>query len=510
MRSNLNTRINLARKTGKFIDVPAPRGGLNTRDPLQEMPITDAFRLENWVPQANGLTSRKGYVVATENYSSYPETIIHYLSGVTSQIITASGSVLYTDDGEDTLTSIATGLSNARWRGTQLGSNLILVNGADAPRNWDGTTITTPSFSGDLSTYGTTNIDGIHKHKNRVYMWDTSYPNFFYGGVNSISGAFTEFNLENVSDTAGNIIEIKTISRDAGDGPDDYIAFILSTGEVLIYQGSDPGDANSWALVGKYKIPPIIAKNCATEFAGDILIATKADIVKLSDVINYSGESGGFNLKPSKLSGAIRDNFNLYGSNYGWQLLTYPTEGWIILNVPLTTNSTYRQFILNTVTGGATQFTNWNGSVFGVVNEKLYFGADTTLYNANSSKSDNGSGIPLVGSQAFSNFGTPSRKKPNNAKLFLLTEGQVSAELAIAYDFEAAKFNAVQESSTSTAIWNTAKWDQAFWAGKTAVNIRYTLSGLGVYVSPKVSLTTTNQEITWNTITYNFNVAENF
>ena len=32
------------------VDVPAPVGGLNTRDNLGDMPIEDAIELVNWIP----------------------------------------------------------------------------------------------------------------------------------------------------------------------------------------------------------------------------------------------------------------------------------------------------------------------------------------------------------------------------------------------------------------------------------------------------------------------------
>jgi hypothetical protein len=41
-------------------------------------------------------------------------------------------------------------------------------------------------------------------------------------------------------------------TNDAGDGVDDYAAFVFSTGEVLVYQGDDPGSVNAWSLIGRF------------------------------------------------------------------------------------------------------------------------------------------------------------------------------------------------------------------------------------------------------------------
>lgn len=495
-----------ARRTSQVIDIPAPAGGKNSRDSLGLMPITDAVELINWLPTSNGLRSRKGSATQT-SYSTQVETVISYVSGSTSTLITAEGGNLYTDDGAGTKNSIASSLTNDRWFAAKIAENMVLVNGADAPRNFDGSSITTPTFSGDLSTYGEENIDGINLHKNRLYMWDSDYGNFFYGGTNSVSGAFAEFNLNRVSSTGGNLLEMKTISRDAGDGPDDYAAFILDTGEILIYQGSDPGDANSWALVGKYMAPPLISKGCAHEFAGDVLMLTRADLIKLSDVIKYGSESGGFNIAPSKLTGDIKSDFAQYGTNYGWQLLTFPSNGWIVINVPEVVNSDYHQYIVDTVTGGYTKIMGWDAIRFGSHDGKLYFGGATDLWQASTGLTDNGADISLIAQPAFNNLGVSRKKKISNARLYVESEGEINADLQIAYDYNAPAFQGTQSSQTVGAEWDVAEWDTAEWAGVSARLVNFVTSGVGLYVTIQLQVKISGQELIWYETTYNFDVA---
>ncbi len=492
------------------VDVPPALGGKNSRDNISIMPETDAIELINWIPGVRGLRSRKGSVEATTGYSNEVESLITYQNGATKEFISASGTTLYTDNGAGTLTSKATGLTNARWQGDKLGSNLMIANGADAPRNYDGSTITTITFTGDLDTYGPEKIHSFKKHNNRVYAWDIDYPNFFYGGVNAVAGSFAEFPLENISNTGGNVVEIKTISRDAGDGPDDFIAFILDTGEIILYQGSNPGDAAAWALVGRFQAPPLIGIRCAVEFAGDVLMLTETDLVKLSDVIQYGSEQGGFNLTPSKLSGDITDDFLTYGTNFGWSLNVYPGGGWIVINVPETTNSKYHQFIVNTTTNGYTVFNGWNAQVFGIINKKLYFGQGTVLVQGDTGTDDRGAGIALRSRQAFSKLGTARRKKISNARLYMESVGTLNIDFSLGLDFD---FPNPQGSQTSTVVgseWDVAAWDVAEWSGDDARLVNFVVAGLGVFVSPQVSMTIKGQRVTWHQTTYNFNVAETY
>jgi len=498
----------LGRATSRTQDVPAPIGGLNTRDSLGAMEVTDALELVNWIPQSTGLVSRKGYEESNADYTDTIETIIPYIQGTTRYVITAAGDELFYDTGSAE-TSLGTGFGNARWRAAKIAANMVLVNGQDAPRNFDGTTLTTPSITGDLALYGEENINGIHLHRNRLYMWDTNYPNVFYGGANSVSGGFTEFQLDRVSQTGGNLIEVKSITQDAGDGFDDYIAFILDTGEVLVYQGSDPSDASNWSLVGKYLIPPIIGLNCAVEFGGDILILTKQDLIRLSEVMKYGSETGGFNLQPSKLSGAISTDYATYGGQYGWSLSVYPKGGWIIVNVPEQTNVNYHQYITNTITGASTKFVGWNCSCFGVLGDNLFMGMEG-LYKADSGLDDDGSDIALSAKQAFTNLGIPNPKKISNIRMYLSSDGLLNITVSLGFDFGIAYPQSVQPSMAVGAEWDVAAWDVAQWASTQARRITFTTSGTGVFVSMSNLFQIQGQQINWYASTYNFDIAKAF
>jgi hypothetical protein len=527
----------LARATSKAVDIPAPIGGLNTRDSLSAMPPTDALQLVNYIPQQSGLKSRLGYTTATgtldfffsdsnnfyfadgnnfvftgssDTYSGAVETTIPYIQGLTSLMITASGGELYSDNTSGTLTTLGTGFGNARWEGEKLGVNMVLVNGADAPQNFNGTTLSTPSFTGDLATYGAANINGIHKHRNRIYMYDTDYGNFFVGGVNAVSGDFDEFQLDRVSNTGGNITCIKSITKDAGDGIDDYLAIMLNTGEVILYQGSDPTDADNFALVGKFMMPPLINRRCATEFSGDIICLTKQDVIKLSDVIKYTSESGGFNTNPSKLSGAITNDYNTYGDIWGYQITTYPRGGWIIINIPEVEAQAAHQYVINVVTGASTQFMGWEANCFGVLNNNLYFGEEARTCLADSGLSDDGADIQLIGRQAFTNLGISQRKKINNVKLFIQADGALDIDLSVAYDFGVATPQGTQGSVATGVLWDTVLWDTASWSSVQSSTLSFTTAGLGVYTSIQKNLSIQGQQINWYATTYNFDTGKAF
>ena len=91
----------------------------------------------------------------------------------------------------------------------------------------------------------------------------------------------SRFPLHYVAETGGNIVLIESLTMDGGNGPDDFIAFILDTGECLIYQGSDPANAADWSIVGRFRVPPPLNGKCVTRIGGDSLMLTAAGLILL-------------------------------------------------------------------------------------------------------------------------------------------------------------------------------------------------------------------------------------
>jgi hypothetical protein len=60
---------------------------------------------------------------------------------------------------------------------------------------------------------------------------------------------------------------VTTFSHDGGNGVTDFIAFIMSSGDCLIYLGNDPGNANAWSLVGIYRLSPPVGPRAVANTA---------------------------------------------------------------------------------------------------------------------------------------------------------------------------------------------------------------------------------------------------
>jgi len=493
--------------------VAAPIGGWNTRDSLSAMPNIDAVELDNWFPTSGSVVSRNGFESFSTGFPSAPETIVEYNSGVLQEMVAASGSKLYTVDDAGAKTEIGTGLSNARWQTANFNSFLLLVNGADTPRSWNGTILSTLTITlkdgGGTPIVGTTSADmeGINIFKNRVYMWSTSEQRFFVGGVNAIQGDFTEFPLSRISQLGGSLLAMGTITRDGGSGADDLACFIMSTGEVIIYNGDNPTDANSWALEGRYRIPRPVSVRGVCQYKGDLKVITENDFTSVLEVI----AQGGIDVNPSKLTGAVSTAFRTYSSNYGWQALTYTRGDMLIMNVPISTNSTYNQYITNTVTGAACKFSGLNGSTFGIYKGDLYFGNSTSIFKADTGSNDNGADINLSGQTAFTTFNTPNRKRFISLRHVIKSSAAINMDVSVAVDYGNTQQSLISSSVSSGTQWDTAQWDTFQWAAEeTAQNITTSLSSNGVAFSNKINISLSGDSAEWFRTDYNVDIMQGF
>lgn len=469
----------------------APIGGLNTRDAKSAMPETDAIDLVNWFPTPTGLFSRNGYSSFCTGLGNNVETLAEYHAGAVRKFIAAAGGTIW-EIGSGTAISLGTGFSNARWQWANFNAFINLVNGVDAPQKYDGTTLSANGWTGSGLT--PENLIGVHAFKNRLYYWEASSQDFWYGGINAITGTLTKFPLSRVGQKGGNLIAIKSITRDGGSGPDDVVAFFMSSGTVIVYQGSDPGTADTWSIQGIYNIGAPISVRSLVETKGDIKILTRGDEVSLLQVMT----SGGFNDNPSKLSGAISADSKVYGSNYGWQAVLYPKGNMIVYNVPLATNSSYIQYVQNTITGAFTKFTGWNARCFGTYNNALYFGGDGVVYKADDTTSDNGGYIVLSASQAFSRLGLARKKRINRYRPITRGTGQITLNTGLAFDYGDTLIN---QSSTSVQVgtpWDTSLWDVSYWSPEAVIQGEtFTGSGVGDAISIRLGASIRTSQLEW-------------
>ena len=292
-----------------------------------------------------------------------------------------------------------------------------------------------------------------------------------------------------------------TWNLDGGNGVDDYAVFLMSSGDVLLYQGSDP---SSWALLGTYKIGRPIAIRGAKKVAGDIVIITDQDFVFFSEVFKNDGSV----TQRGKLSGAAIEAVNDYGSNYGWEIAMYPKAGWLLINVPVANNTTYHQYVLNTITGAACKFTGMNASTWGMYNNNLYFGGNGKVFKADDGFNDNGANINCDIQAAYNNLGSPQEKIVNSYRNTIKLDGSAVVNSIVNFDYGRGETSQNSSSVAQGSFWDVAMWDVAMWSpeGLTRNELIYS-SGQGVDLGMRIKVSINGQQLFWYRTDYSVSVS---
>ena len=148
MRQPLMDRRNHAQKSEVF-SLPAPTGGWNARDNLAAMPPLDAIKMINFFPEVDGVTLRKGDVLFASGLSGEVEFLFEYEGLTSNDLLAASdGNVYDITAGGAIGGTIGTGFTNAQWQAENYNARAFIVNGADAPQDWNGSTLSATSWSG--------------------------------------------------------------------------------------------------------------------------------------------------------------------------------------------------------------------------------------------------------------------------------------------------------------------------------------------------------------------------
>lgn len=463
--------------------LPPPVGGWNTRDDPVQMGPTDATHLVNWWPRRRDVQMRRGFTShatgLTGNANDYVDTVVEFFDGTTRKLLAAVDDTIYDATSAGAASSLQGSLTNGRWQTAMMDGIMGLVNGADSPLTFDGTSIASMTVSGSGLT--TSDLVGINVFKSRSYFWETGSPDFWYSSTNALGGALTKFALGEVARKGGYLVAMENWTRDGGDGVDDFAVFIMSSGEVIVYQGSDPGSSSDWAKVGSYVIPTPLDIRGAARVGAEILLVTENDLITLPSAFRTPSPPA------SKLSGAIGLSGPAYRANTGWQTLFYGKRSMLIINVPVGAEQ-FEQYVVNLQTGAPARFTNQNARCWGVYDRDLYFGGtDGVVYLADTGTDDDDANIEADARQAWNDLGSPNEKHVTSFRgVFSGTTG-FRAGMAIAFDFENAMVTREVTTGGSGTPWGSP-WGSPWGATQDIIAGWETNAGSGVLVSPQVSI----------------------
>jgi hypothetical protein len=481
--------------------MPPPIGGWNARDQFDAMDPTDAVQLDNWFPDAGGVSVRRGFQsYATNVGSAAVATLAEFNSGGTRKFLAASsGHIWDISVSGSSPTSLGSGFTSDQWQTVNFLNRTFFMNGVNTMQVFDGTTLGNATFTGvTLST-----LVGGWQYQQGLYFWQNNSTGFWYSQLNSISGTLSFFDLAPFSPNGGNVVAITSITHDGGNGVLDFLAVILSSGDTLLYYGNDPSQLQAWQLVGRYRLSPPVSPRAVTTYGGDSFITTYDDHVMIEQQL-VALKVG--SLPPrSKVSTAVQMAVQANKGAFGWQALYYPRGRALIFNIP-NTDGTFDQHVCNTGLPAQPwcRYTGMNAHCWGLFKDQLYFGAaDGIVYQADIGHLDGLGAILATAQQAWNKLASASaafsgmggnRKRVTAGRPVVQSVGGISYNFSIGFDYNTPMVEAPISSPAIGSPWDTSPWDTSPWSNDYQVStIWHACGGSGTAISWAISIGSTEQ-----------------
>jgi len=171
------------------------------------------------------------------------------------------------------------------------GEASMLPGGTLGPVSYNGTAwanyFTTPA---SFYTWGSISAPfGGNVYKNRAYIIQKNSSTYGYTEIDSIIGTLTAVDLASILSEKAYLYGIRSIALSEGIEQKNVQAFVMSSGEILVYEGSYP-DSDDWQTVGRFVVPPPVYYNSFVDARGDSYVITESALVSLRTLFAQGDE----------------------------------------------------------------------------------------------------------------------------------------------------------------------------------------------------------------------------
>ena len=476
------------------IHLTAPIGGINTVAAGVDMPPGDSILSWNLIGGEYGLRSRLGWREWVTGLDGQVRSILPFTGstkdGALNRLFACTETGIW-DVSASTLTptkvfTFASTGPDAGW-----GSSCVFVNAAGNHFlcYWDdangyhvysesGATWT----AGGLPANPVTGVDPTKlafgmPWKNRLWMVERDTGRGWYTDVGAVTGAVTSFNFGARFQHGGDLRCLASFTRDGGSGADDGLVVVSGGGDVLFYQGTDPGLFGAFELRGVWYVGAVPSgRRLTTDNGGDVLLMTSTGVQSVDKML-----AGGAAYTAQYETAKIANLFNQLQASTanlrGWAMRLHPLDSCLMVLVPVAAGQATQQLVMSLSTKGWHRYRDlpigvcaepWGGTLYAGTEDGRVIVNDG--YVDGVLLSDPNSYLPIDFSllTAFANLGNPSSKRVQDVVTYVLSQGG-----AVVHRAEARYNGDMSEAAPITApaaagasAWDVGKWDAAKWGGE--------------------------------------------
>lgn len=451
---------------------PAPVGGLITNhDETIDVPGACSILL-NCFPTLTGARVRGGSAKygLTDDLGDVVSMLAYRYGGTQKMFAATAGGIFEMTSPATppaTVTADVSGLNGGDWSYAQFtntgGSYMIAANGSDAVRSYDGSSFSTPSITFSDSTTAN-QLNYVWPFKNQLFFLKNNSMDMYYLSSQAISGGASLFPIGGVVKRGGRLLTGFTWSVDSGDGMDDKCCFLTSEGEVAVYSGTDPSNANTFGIEQIYQVGKPLGKGAVLRNGGDALIATMDGLISLKRVAAEGVQN-------ASVSRAIEEEWRraAAAAPYGWKITAWPERNLAFVTFPENVVVNGLCFVFHTLTLRWAIIGNWRPTCFETLQGGLFFGAaDGYVRQAEISGTDDGLTFAAVYLSQFRPVSTTGqRKSATLASMLLRGTSAPNVRLFARADGDAAlpTYSTVTTGNSTSSEWDVGLWDEAIWDG---------------------------------------------
>jgi hypothetical protein len=312
----------------------------------------------------------------------------------------------------------------------------------------------------------------VWKYRNRLFFIQRRSMSAWYLDINSVGGALLEIPLSGAAGKGGTLLFGAVYSTDAGDGNDDKCVFVTTLGEVLVFTGTNPGDAANWRQEGRWALGKPMGMNAHTQIGGDLVVLTIEGIVPLSVALARDISQTELAMLTRTIKPMWRENV-AKRTTYPWTIARWDEYGALFVTWPGGNPGDRMCAVSNLATGAWCRFIGYDALCFLRRGADLFYGTqDGIIMQGERTGYDDGNHArkpylaTLVG--GWEMFGAPAAN-------FTWHQARANFHSAAGEPFQpqlaaAVNYNIVLPSPPQAGpdtgpldVWDQGLWDDARW-----------------------------------------------
>jgi hypothetical protein len=355
-----------------------------------------------------------------------------------------------------------------------------------------------------------TSLSQVIRYKSRLWFIQANTMNVYYLPQNVFAGQLTLLPMGPNFNLGGSLAMMATNSVDNAAGINDYLAFISTQGEVVMYQGYDPSQVATWYEAGHFRVgrPLALGRRGNVKLGSDAAVLCVDGLTPLSKAL-VADRSQPLIAITDKIRSAINIDAQAYGATFGWQVVLYPMGTKIIINTPTVVNSTSYQYVQNTISGAWCTFgkvnSPWNAICFETMGDNLYYGTVNSVAQCDTGMSDDGNAYLVTAEPAFSYMEDREHLKTwTQCQPIFQVTGNLTLSINMLTDYSTTgSTNTVPLSAGNSAVWNVALWNVTLWGDdEQVVKPWIGLAATGYAASMELRINVKNLTAKWQSTNY--------